>query len=345
MISESLCDKGEAKEWVPTGQRILVTGFSGLVGYGFVKIAYQEDELICVSRGITPHSFRENNKLQIVNLDLPVNPVDRIKYLERILDRSQPTLILHFAAAADVDWCQENKEKAFDANVGLTYCLAIASKNKGIPLGLCSTDYVFPGRGPFSEGDTRGEIRNKEGYLNFYSYTKLRAEEIIEEILFPHKLGFIFRIAFPYDHHYLRRPGTPVIAFYTLAQGKRWTALKDMHMTVTPTSDIAYSLNRLIHDRVWERKRPIYHIAGPDILTGLDIATICIEELKRRGIEVHKNQIVASTVSEFFTGDRAPRQVCGGLRTDKIRGMGICISSLCEKIKNFPLPEDWAALS
>lgn len=325
----------EVGEWTPTNRRILVTGGTGLVGSRLVKLASNKDEVISLSRGERRFCFDRSNNLHVIHFDL-CNTIGEIK---QFLKKFNPTLVVHCAAQANVDEAQQKKEDAWKRNVFSTANLALACKELRIPFGLCSTDCVFPrSGGPFSESDIRQPIMNRDKtVLNFYSWTKICAEQLVEHILEEDKLYFIFRVTFAYDPNYLPKPGTPVTAFLTLARGETWVSIKDMPMMVTPTRWIAYALNRLILKQVWKEEDPIYHIGGPEILTGRDIADICRVELEGRGVKVDKDQVKETTVDEFFQG-KAPRQVEGGLRTDKIKEMGIIIPTLAEEIKRFPLP-------
>lgn len=312
--------------------RVLVTGFSGLVGSTFVS-SVQNDHLICVSRGQTPHPFQKTANRQIYHLDLSSLTLNQ---LEKLFKKTYPNLILHFAVLTG-DKCQENPNLAEKINWGITYKLALICQKMNIPMGFCSTADVFPRLGgPFAEDDPTGIIYNSQtGILNIYSWTKYRAEKVISEILFPKKLGFIFRISFPYNFDYTQKPGTAVLAFNSLAKGEEWTAVKDMHINPTPAKNIASALNSLILNQVWLKENPIFHLASSKILTGLDLINICLKELEKRGLQVNKKQIKVTLSDKFF---KTPRQLRGGLIVEKINKMGIHIPSLEEEIKNFPLP-------
>lgn len=313
------------------GKKILVTGYSGLVGSSFVN-SHQDSHLICISRGQTPYPFKKTPNMELHNFDLSNASLNQIENLFR---KTKPNLVLHFIAITG-DKCQENPQYAEKINWGITFKLALVCQKMNIPMGFCSTADVFPRNGgPFVEDDPTGVIYNEAQVLNIYSATKYRAEKVISEILFPKKLGFIFRIAFPYNFEYLQKPGTPVLAFNSLARGQTWVSVKDMHLNPTPAKSIALALNSLILNQVWLQENPIFHVASSEILTGLDLANICLNELKKRGVKVNKKQIKIITSDQFF---KTPRQIKGGLITEKIKKMGIKIPNFREEVKNLPLP-------
>lgn len=340
-------EEGERREWEPTGHKILVTGHTGLVGSRFVEAVGGKDELIGLSRGHTPYSFVSTDTNRPLLAQEIKNDVAKVGSLMRdrtheLLQETEPTLVLHFAAMADVDECQRNPLGAQQSNTSLTYEFAMACRKLSIPFGFCSTDYVFPGGGSCQEEDARGIVRDGQtGVGSIYSKTKIHAEEVVERKLFSKNLGFIFRITFPYDPNYAPKPGTPVVALRTLAQGKNWLGFEDFAMTVTYAPDIAYALNILILKKIWEKDpRPVYHIGGPEVLSGFDVAKVCIRELRRRGLDVSEDQIRKCNGEEFFRSrGRAPRPINGGMKTDKIKAMGIKMTSLEQAVSTFPLPE------
>lgn len=339
----------ETREWGPTGYKIMVTGYTGLVGSRFVEAVDGKDSLIGFSRGRTfhPFPFRERGVGLLTQEIKDKDDISKVGSLigektRNLLLETKPTLVLHFAAMADVDRCQDDPWSAQQTNVSWTRELARACREFSIPFGFCSTDYVFPGGSSYQEGETKGIVRDGQtGVENIYSKTKIHAEEAVERELFSEKLGFIFRITFPYDPSYTPKPGTAVVAFRTLAQGKEWLGFEDLAMTVTYTPDIAYALNKLILEKVWEKdSQPIYHVGGPEVLSGFDVARVCVEELRRRGLDISEHQIQKCSGGEFFRNQgRAPRPVNGGLKTDKIKAMGIKMMSLEQAVSTFPLPQ------
>lgn len=319
--------------WIPTGYKILVTGFSGLIGSTLVSTV-SRDKIIGISRGRIKFVRKVLNNLELFRLDLSNSSENKI---EKIVKRSGCDLILHIAALTG-DQCQFNIVEAEQLNWNATYKLSLICKKLKIPLGFCSTADVFPKYGgPFGEDDPAGVIYDdKTKILNIYSWTKYRAENSVIKLLFKEKLGFIFRLAYPYNFAYSNKPGTVVNCFNTLSKGGNWNVVNNMNMNPTDVNSIVNAINKLIIEEVWKTENPIFHIAQKEILTSTEVAQICIEELKKRGIKVNVNKQIRIVDSvKFF--NTSPRQTPGGIRVNKIFNLGIKISSFRNEVRNFPL--------
>jgi len=81
---------------------------------------------------------------------------------------------VHAAALTDVDLCEKDKNLAFNVNVLGTKNVVEACKKVNAHLVYISTDYVFSGeKGYYSEQDETNP-------LNYYGFTKLEGEKIVE---------------------------------------------------------------------------------------------------------------------------------------------------------------------
>lgn len=85
---------------------------------------------------------------------------------------SKPAAIVHCAALADVDRCEQDRAAAYRNNVVATRNLveAAAWGAEGCRFIYISTDQVYPGPGPASPG--------QEMPVNFYGWSKLWGEDI-----------------------------------------------------------------------------------------------------------------------------------------------------------------------
>ena len=94
--------------------------------------------------------------------------------VEATVARIAPGLIIHAAAATDVDRCEREPELAFRLNALATRYLAAAAGERDIPFVYVSTNYVFDGAKPageaYHEWDTTGPI-------SVYGRAKLAGEE------------------------------------------------------------------------------------------------------------------------------------------------------------------------
>lgn len=303
----------EVKEWLSTGERILLTGHTGLVGHGVVEAALGKDELIGLSRGQTKSPIQEG--LEAITLDL----LD-VKELFKVVEEARPSIVLHLAAATNVDACQKDPAWAEKMNIATTGHVVSVCKDLGIPLIHFSTDYVFPrSGGPFSESDNPDPLKSADGKtVNVYGLTKWRAEQMVASRL-PVDQRIVVRIVSPYDHRYKAKTGTPPLLFKLLREGRAIEkAVVDATTTYTYVPDIALALNAIIRERLWERE-DVIHIANssPKQLSAFDVADIASRHLDTG------STIKICTLEEFFSPEQAPRPLEGGLRSNILPELGV----------------------
>ena len=155
----------------PGGPRMLVTGASGLLGATFCRIA---NGRFRVSGCFRQHGLHLRG-IESFPVDLRVK-AEAVQALERV----QPETIVHFAAATDVNHCEEHPREAEEINVQVTENLAQWAARQGVRFLLMSTDSVFDGRrGCYTELDEPNPI-------NRYATTKLQAEGIVRGMVADH---------------------------------------------------------------------------------------------------------------------------------------------------------------
>jgi dTDP-4-dehydrorhamnose reductase len=151
--------------------RLFVTGASGLLGANFVVAAAD-------SHYVTACHCR--NRWQwpgVENISLDLRQEDQAM---AALERVRPDVIVHFAAATNVDRCEGDRAEAYEMNVRVTERLARYAKSRGARMLFMSTDSVFDGRlGGYVEAD---EPRP----LNYYARTKLDAEDVVRKLVPQH---------------------------------------------------------------------------------------------------------------------------------------------------------------
>lgn len=146
--------------------KVLITGSTGLLG-PYLMDAFKidpENNVIGMARGAGAD----------FECDL-TNPAD----LHRFSEGGKPDLVIHAAAATDVDWCQKNPQEAYSANVVATRNL-VQFMPPDSKLVYISTDMVYAGPGPHA---VRGATVSP---LNVYGMTKFMGE--LEAEKHPHHL-------------------------------------------------------------------------------------------------------------------------------------------------------------
>ncbi len=144
--------------------RFLVTGASGLLGLNFSFQAAMKNEVIGVvnKRGLNKVPF-EVMSLDFLKDDNFVNTFARVN----------PDVIIHCAAMANLEDCEEFPEQAYQLNAELPGKLANFCKKNQIKLVHISTDAVFDGRsGNYSELD-------EPHPLSIYAKTKKEGEDFV----------------------------------------------------------------------------------------------------------------------------------------------------------------------
>ena len=141
---------------------VVITGGSGFVAGSMIRQ---------VPGGCVAHVISRGEAL--VNADNVVwhqlDPTDE-GALRACVDSIQPHAVVHTAAYAGIDFCQNNQEEADRVNSTLTKQVGQAAEAVGAKFVYCSTDNVFNGkRGKYEEEDEADPV-------NFYGDTKVAGE-------------------------------------------------------------------------------------------------------------------------------------------------------------------------
>ncbi len=147
--------------------KLLITGSSGLYGSKLAQIAQTKQHKI-----YTVHNQHEATNGTPIQLDI----TDK-NQTTKIIKETNPDIVVHAASLTDVDKCELNKELAWKINVEGTRNIAQATETNKTFLLYISTDYIFDGeKGNYLETD-------KPAPTNYYGETKLKAEEVVQEIM------------------------------------------------------------------------------------------------------------------------------------------------------------------
>ena len=146
--------------------RLLITGSSGLLGLNLALEAMTSHEVIGVDR-----AKLKSAPFQTLNADLLDEGA-----VDSVLDEARPEWLIHCAALADLEACEENPEVARRLNTDLPSALAKACKTRGIQMVQISTDAVFDGTksGVYTEEDEPIPV-------SVYAQTKVNSENAVLE--------------------------------------------------------------------------------------------------------------------------------------------------------------------
>ncbi len=145
--------------------KLLVTGINGFVAGSILAHARKNWEVhgvdITETAGL-PSDIRAHQ------LDL----TDPVKLAE-LFDQINPDAVIHTAAIANIDVCENNQDLAWRVNVEITKSLAELCQKNDTKMIVCSTDTVFDGiKGDYLETDASNGV-------NYYAKTKIEAEKIV----------------------------------------------------------------------------------------------------------------------------------------------------------------------
>ena len=152
---------------MPTYSKFLITGGSGFLGWNLAKYAA---EMYDISFTYAQHPVSIPD-CQEYHLELQ----DK-RRIEDLVDEVQPDVIIHTAALANVDICEQRRSLAYDINVAATTHLARCAQDLACRFVYISTDLVFDGeQGMYTE-------RDRAHPVNYYGETKLSGERAVMSI-------------------------------------------------------------------------------------------------------------------------------------------------------------------
>jgi dTDP-4-dehydrorhamnose reductase len=158
-----------------------------------------------------------------------------------------PDLVIHSAAYTDVDGCETNIELAYRVNAIGTKNIALACRERDIPLVYISTDFVFDGKKqtPYLEWDAPNPIA-------VYGASKYAGEQIVSSLL---SKFYIVRVAWLYGEH-----GKNFVYTIRRLAGERdkLQVVNDQKGSPTFTVDVAEGIGKLIKTGAYG----VYHMVN-----------------------------------------------------------------------------------
>jgi dTDP-4-dehydrorhamnose reductase len=230
---------------------ILVVGGSGFLGSKLMAHAKLLDSELSVvgTYHTTPFSLMG---CKTIWLDLR-----RRHEVERVIQKYQPSCVIHTAAIRDLDWCETHMPEAWAINVEGTRNLAYACSKQRIKLIYISTDSVFDGEkhGYYTETDVPKPI-------SYYGRTKLEGENIVRGLCYYNHA--IVRVSLLY--------GWPLVGTRTnfvtwviekLKNNEPVKLYEDQYRNLTYVDNAALAILHIFSKDL----RGIYHVTGADCVT------------------------------------------------------------------------------
>jgi dTDP-4-dehydrorhamnose reductase len=267
--------------------RILVTGAAGAVG-SYVPSVFDDAELILtdIRGGLRELDIRDPRAVSAAVTEL------------------KPDLVLHLAAATDVDACERDHDHAFATNAIGTQNVALACRDAGCELVYISTAGVFWGDKPepYTEYD-------EPGPANAYGHSKLAGERYVTAML---DRFYIVRAGWMVGGGGLDKKFVGKIAEQIRAGRTELKAVDDKFGSPTYAPDMLRLIKRLLGTGY----HGLYHGVNRGTCTRYDVA------LELRSI-LERPDVTIEPVSSAFFPLPAPRARSEAMRNYKLELLGL----------------------
>lgn len=235
--------------------RILVTGASGLLGANLAIEASKQHEVYGVMNSLALN----DTPFHSIQADLLGKDV-----FAEVFEQVQPDWVIHCAALANLDACEENPSLAEVMNTVLPGEVARITAGRARLLHI-STDAVFDGkRGGYTEQD-------EPNPRNVYSQTKLGGEWAVME---GNPDAIIARVNL-FGWSILGKRSLSEFFFYNMQAGNPIKGFTDVFFTPILVNDIA----DILCDMLSQKLTGLYHVCGAGSVSkydfGVAVARVC----------------------------------------------------------------------
>ena len=284
-------------------KKLLLTGASGFLGYHLLRVFAPDWEIY----GIGNSKAVELAGVTAIKCDI-TNYIELGNYFDDI----EPDAVIHTAAIADANFCQQNPELSYSVNVDAGKNLAGICCDFQIPFAFTSTDLVFDGtKGMYLEDDAKNP-------LSIYGEQKSLAEDGILQI-YPEATVFRIPLMFGY-------PGasTGNYLFKLISQlekGETATLFTDEYRSVCGAKSISRGILQLLG-----KTGGIVHLAGNERLSRYDFGMKAVQAF---GL----NPALVKQCSQKEIKSAAPRPADVSLNINKAINSGFLPLSVDEELK------------
>ncbi len=222
--------------------------------------------------------------------------------------------VILFSAFTDVDQAEiqrgDTRGIAWKINVDGVKNIVDLCKSTKRKLIFISTDFVFDGqKGPYSEDQEKAKDSEN---VSWYGFTKIKAEQFIEENITDY---LIVRISYPYRGPFKEKEDFAKQILKKYQENSLYPMFFDQKLTPTFVDDLAAVIDFLLKNDL----KGIYHVASPKVTTPYEFALKLLNKFVGKTLYLKKGSI-----KDILGGSKAtPRPIFGGLKTDKIRQLGL----------------------
>jgi dTDP-4-dehydrorhamnose reductase len=291
--------------------RILVTGCNGLLGQKLVELISSKPEhyLLATAKSelIPTLSHGEFHALDITSQS----------HVEKIISKLKPDVVINTAAMTQVDQCETEREKCWQANVEAVRFLVEACQKIKVHLVHVSTDFIFDGsHGPLDENE-------KPNPISYYGESKLAGEMEVQKGTID---WAILRTVLVYGvTNDMSRSNIVLWVKKSLEDGKTINVVNDQWRTPTLAEDLAVGCFLA----ATKKAKGIFNISGDEMMTPYDIAIATADFFK-----LNKSLIQQTDSTKFSQPAKRPPKT--GFIIDKAkRELGYKPHTFIEGLKSF----------
>ena len=274
---------GELREKALNG-RLLITGASGLLGANFTRTALMMGWTVtCVSATYRVRS--DVTRSVLADLSEP-------GVATALFQREQPSVVIHTAAATNVDRCERDSAYARRLNVDMAREVAVAARAVDARLIHVSTEAVFGAAGdqPYAESDPPVPC-------NEYGRTKLQGEVVALEV---DPRALVARTTI-YGWNAQAKSSLAEYFLGRLRAGRPAPGFEDAWMTPILVTDLGERLLRLARDAT----TGVLHLAGSECVSKADFGR---EVARTFGLDA--GLVHSTSLSEASLAAPRPQRVC-----------------------------------
>jgi len=250
--------------------KIIITGAGGQLGHDCREVFGQNHQ-------VTALGHRE--------LD-----ITRQTQVYETIGEIRPDLIINCAAHTGVDACETEEELARKLNGSGPRYLAQSAERYGSLMVHISTDYVFDGQKPITDGYVENDDPRP---LSVYGQTKLAGEKAVSEETQHH---LILRTAWLYGiqgHNFLKT----MLKLTHAIPSREFKVVNDQFGSPTWSHRLALQVEKLVEKGV----RGVYHATAEGVCTWYELADYFLEKMNV------PHRIVPCTSEEFPTAAARPK--------------------------------------
>lgn len=216
--------------------RVLITGASGLFGYGLTQVFVTQRTVFPIT-----HAMADTRDAAAIR---------------ELFVKLEPEIVIHTAAIPDLDICEADPALAFSVNVEGTRNVVEAAREIGAAVAHISSDSVFDGKktSPYIETDPMNPV-------NIYGRTKVQGEEIVATL----PQHWIFRVPVLFGPGKVKFVDKGLIQ---LSQGEEYVAASNQVALAAYTLDAARTMMKVIE----LRRYGVFHVANSGACSRYELA-------------------------------------------------------------------------